>query len=133
MAEKRPIMIEISPGELIDRMTILEIKVDNFRDVRKLESVRQELELLERVRQQSLTPGAQLDELTAQLKAVNAELWRIEDAIRLQEQRRDFGAAFIELARLIYRTNDRRSQLKQRINELYGASLAEEKSYPAYE
>ena len=133
MAESKPITIQISPGELIDRMTILEIKVEHFTQEQKLRRVRLELESLQVIRRQSLTPDPQHDELTAQLKAANADLWRIEDAIRLHEQRRDFGAEFIALARSIYRINDHRSQLKQRINALFGSSLSEEKLYPDYE
>jgi hypothetical protein len=133
MAEPRSITIEISPGELIDRMTILQIKTERIRDAQKLQRVRLELQALETVRHSALPPNPELEELIASLKAINGQLWEIEDAIRLQEHRKDFGPQFIGLARSIYRTNDRRSELKRRINELCGTTLSEEKAYPAYE
>ena len=84
------------------------------------------------IRAGAIRSSSELAELTAELKAANEELWRIEDALRLCERQRTFGAEFIELARSVYRQNDRRGRLKQQINELVGSSLREEKQYVSY-
>jgi hypothetical protein len=124
--------VPVSAGELIDKISILAIKAEHFRDVEKLRHVQEELKLLEVVRDQALQPSEELAELTAQLKSVNAELWRIEDEIRDCERTQDFGPAFVKLARAVYHTNDRRSELKRQINTLVGSSIVEEKSYTPY-
>ncbi len=129
MGRDKLIAVCISAGELIDKMTILEIKAEHFRDSEKLAHVRQELELLRTVWRQSIEPSPQLEEVTSQLASINRELWRIEDAVRLCEREQDFGPRFVELARSVYRNNDRRCDLKRRINELTGSQLVEEKSY----
>ena len=126
------IRVDIAPGELIDKITILEIKVARFTDPVKRENVATELALLRKARNRALPPTQQLDQLTAELRAVNERLWRIEDAIRDCERARDFGPGFIELARSVYRTNDRRAALKRRINEHLGSAIIEEKSYSPY-
>jgi hypothetical protein len=127
----RPLLVEVSPGELLDKLTILEIKSERIADPRKRENVRTELAALAAARE-TLEPSPRLAELVAQLKAVNEALWDIEDAIRLCERDGDFGPRFIELARSVYRTNDRRAALKRAINELLSSSLIEEKSYTDY-
>lgn len=126
------IMVEIAPGELIDKITILEIKLENIRDKDKLANVRREYEILTGVLQKEVVASAALSQLTAALKDVNAELWRIEDDIRAQERAKTFGADFVALARLVYRTNDRRAGLKREINDLLKSNIIEEKSYAAY-
>lgn len=125
-------MIEIGPGELIDRITILEIKLDNIRDEAKLVNIRHEYELSMGTLRKEVAQSAELDRLTAELKAVNAELWRIEDDIRAQERANQFGDTFVALARSVYRTNDRRAALKRQINDLFESKIVEEKSYEAY-
>jgi hypothetical protein len=132
-AENAPVRIAVSAGELIDKITILEIKAAQFTDAGKLRHVGRELELLAAARDRAIRPSARLSELTGQLKSVNAKLWRIEDAIRGCERQQDFGARFIELARSVYRCNDRRFELKRDINQLVGSSLVEEKSYKPYQ
>ncbi len=127
----RPLLVEVAPGELLDKLTILEIKSERIADVRKRENVRVELAALAAARD-TLEPSPRLAELTAQLKAVNEALWDIEDAIRLCERDGDFGPRFIDLARSVYHTNDRRAALKRAINELLHSSLIEEKSYTDY-
>jgi tetratricopeptide (TPR) repeat protein len=124
--------IEIAPGELIDKITILEIKSKRIVEDEKLRNVRTELTALAAVRDQELGRSEELERLTTELKAVNEALWQIEDEIRLCERKRDFGARFIELARSVYRQNDRRSALKRQINELLGSRFIEEKAYTAY-
>jgi post-segregation antitoxin (ccd killing protein) len=123
------IPIEIAPGELIDKITILEIKRERIADSAKLANVRKELDLLNAARQRAIHPSPRLDELTAELKKTNEALWQIEDALRVCERNQEFGPAFIELARSVYRENDRRADLKRQINRLLGSKLIEEKSY----
>ena len=128
----KPILVEIAPGELIDKITILQIKSERITDADKLRNVRVELEVLETARDGAMAAGDELDALTAQLKQVNEALWEIEDGIRDCERERDFGPKFVELARSVYHSNDRRAALKRQINELLGSKLLEEKSYGAY-
>jgi len=126
------VRIDVAPGELLDKITILEIKAENIADRDKLANVRHELDTLTTARASSLPDSRALDRLTADLKAVNARLWAIEDAIRACERADDFGPAFIQLARDVYRTNDRRAAIKRQVNDLLGAAIVEEKSYTAY-
>jgi hypothetical protein len=112
-------------------MSILEIKLERIADRAKRENVGHELNVLSDVRQ-LLPQTADLTALTADLKAVNERLWEIEDAIRDCERRQEFGPAFVELARSVYRQNDRRAALKRQINELLGSRLIEEKAYAPY-
>ncbi len=123
---------EISPGELIDKITILEIKADRISEPEKLESVAYELKKLTAVRDEALPNLVELGRLTIDLKAVNGRLWDIEDEIRGYERRVSFGDAFIERARAVYRTNDQRAAIKGRINRLLGARIRAEKSYAPY-
>jgi Family of unknown function (DUF6165) len=129
----RPIPVETAPGELIDKITILEIKSERMVDAGKLRNVRAEMASLRQTRDRAVSPSWGLSKLTEELKAVNERLWEIEDEIRACEQQSEFGARFIELARSVYRENDRRAQLKRQINELLGSTLVEEKSYADYQ
>jgi len=126
------IAVPISPGELIDKITILQIKQERIADPAKLRHVEEELHALAAVRDEAIPPSAELDTLVAELKRVNEALWDIEDAIRDCERRQDFGPKFIELARSVYHSNDRRSELKRAMNERLGSALVEEKSYQPY-
>lgn len=128
----KPITVEVSPGELIDKITILEIKNARLTDAAKLANVRLELATLQAACAQALPPSERLTALTAELRAVNETLWQIEDDIRDCERLADFGPKFIELARAVYRQNDRRAGLKRQINELLGSKLVEEKAYKNY-
>ena len=127
-----PILVEIAPGELVDRMTILVIKTERITDAAKLANVRIELETLQRARDAGVPASDELDRLTAELKAVNDSLWEIEDDFRDCERAQDFGPRFIELARAVYVTNDQRAALKRQINDLLGSRIVEEKSYASY-
>jgi hypothetical protein len=131
--DARPVLIEVGPGELIDKITILRIKSERMSDAGKLANVRHELDVLEKARAENLADGADLRRLEADLKAVNEALWVIEDDIRQCEADKDFGPAFIELARSVYKQNDRRAALKKEINLLTGSSIVEEKSYTEFE
>jgi len=126
------ITIEVSPGELIDKITILEIKAERIADAAQLANIRYELELLRAVRATRLAGSEALERLEGALKSVNETLWQVEDDIRDCEAAGDFGARFVELARAVYRTNDRRAALKHEIGALFGARLVEEKSYKDY-
>lgn len=128
----KPILVEIAPGELIDKITILEIKRERMTDPGRLRNVGIELETLLAARDRAVCGSEELDELSAELKAVNENLWEIEDAIRTCEREGNFGSRFVELARAVYFNNDRRSALKRQINELLGSRLMEEKSYASY-
>jgi len=132
MPPAQPIQVEIAPGELIDKITILEIKAERIQDEEKLRNVRVELDVLAKARDAAMAPSPDLKALTDGLKSVNESLWDIEDDIRDCERQQDFGPKFIELARSVYRSNDRRAALKRQINELLGSKLVEEKSYSAY-
>ena len=126
------VTVPISPGELIDRITILEIKLVRIDDEGKRANVRTELEALADARDQAVPPTAELVALAADLKAINERLWEIEDDLRDCERAGDFGSRFVELARGVYRSNDHRAAVKRAINELLGSRLIEEKSYAAY-
>lgn len=125
----------ISLGELIDKITILEIKVANITDPEKLKNVNHELTVLNAKIAQILdTEGhAKLKPLQADLLAINKELWVIEDDIRDCEFAKDFGDNFIALARSVYVTNDKRAHAKKVINLAFGSELIEEKSYKDYQ
>jgi tetratricopeptide (TPR) repeat protein len=122
------LLVEVSAGELLDKITILEIKSERIRDPAKLGNVRAELAALEGARR-ALPGSPEVAALAAELKAVNEALWQIEDDIRGCERAGDFGPRFVALARAVYRSNDRRAALKRRVNELSGSRLVEEKSY----
>ena len=128
----RIITAEISPGELIDKITILEIKMDRITEDTKLKNIKTEWDTLNQSRANKILISAQLEELTAELKAINETLWVIEDDIRECEHRKEFGEAFITLARSVYLNNDHRARVKRKINELLGSRLIEEKSYSDY-
>ncbi len=126
------LMVPVSWGELIDKITILTIKREKIRDLVKQRNVVTELELLIGVRDLALQPTPDHRALFEALEAVNRVLWDIEDAIRGHEARQDFGPEFIALARSVYRENDRRSAVKRQINELLGSDIVEEKQHPHY-
>jgi hypothetical protein len=126
------VIVEIAPGELIDKITILEIKLERIKDAAKLANVRTEWETLTKSRDAAFENTEELAKLTADLKAINEDLWVIEDDIRDCEKAKDFSDTFVQLARAVYVTNDRRADGKRAINELLGSRLMEEKSYADY-
>jgi hypothetical protein len=127
--EMTEIAIPAAVGELIDKITILEIKESHIGEAAKLENIRRELTLLRRLKSECGLGGARLAELQAELKSMNCVLWNIEKALRGHEASDDFGAAFVSLARQVYKTNDRRAILKKKINLLFNSVIIEEKSY----
>ena len=126
------LMVPISPGELIDKITILEIKSARMTDAAKLHNVRTELTLLHDTWRASAWSAVDIAAEWSGLRDVNGQLWDIEDRIRDKERDGRFDAGFIELARAVYVTNDERAAIKRRINTRLGSSLVEEKSYQEY-
>ena len=126
------ITVPVSVGEVVDKVTILEIKSERISDTEKLRNVAAELDALRPLVSGGVFDSAELVALTDGLRAVNAELWDIEDDIRAEEAAGRFGERFIELARAVYVTNDRRAELKKKINLATGSQLVEEKSYEDY-
>ncbi|MGQ9370069.1 DUF6165 family protein [Azospirillum sp. ST 5-10] len=126
------VRVDIAPGELLDKITILEIKLERIADPAKTRNVAVEHELLTRTADAALPKSAELSALVRRLKAINERLWVIEDDIRACERAKDFGETFIALARAVYHTNDERAAVKRAINTLLNSALVEEKSYAAY-
>lgn len=126
------ILAPVSPGELIDKLTILQIKSRRITDATKLANVRRELDVLTQCWQRSPWGAADIRADEAALLAVNERLWDIEDRIRDKERAKAFDAGFIELARAVYIENDDRAAIKKRINTALGSTIVEEKSYAAY-
>jgi hypothetical protein len=126
------ISIPISVGELLDKLTILEIKSERITNPAKLANIERELKLLNQSWMQSKLSDCDIGPVIQELKRVNEKLWSIEDEIRLKELANTYDERFIELARSVYVENDRRASLKRQINEITGSVLIEEKEYPAY-
>ncbi len=126
------VTVPVSVGELLDKISILEIKLERIDDVAKRSNVQREHAALVGVRDGALTLTPRMAELCDELKRVNERLWEIEDAIRDKERAKAFDEEFVELARSVYRTNDRRAALKRELNALTGSALVEEKSYADY-
>lgn len=126
------IKVPVSFGEVLDKITILEIKLERIKDEAKLNNVKLELGELNATWSEAVSDPSAIAPLRQQLKAVNEELWVIEDDIRDQEADQNFGARFIELARAVYVTNDKRAALKKDINLALGSRFVEEKSYQDY-
>ena len=126
------ILIQTSAGELIDKITILEIKREKISDSKSLEIVDKEYTLLKQTAKENLKINSEIENLWKNLKEVNLKLWEVEDEIRLAEKNKIFNAKFIELARSVYKLNDNRSKLKSKINHLTGSSIKEIKQYSKY-
>ena len=126
------IKIDVSVGEIMDKLTILEIKAEKIQDHDKLANVRKERDSLLFVIDQPAYQSDEMKQMIAELKDINLKLWEIEDAIRLKEADKAFDDEFIELARSVYFTNDKRADVKKQINLATGSELVEEKSYEDY-
>ena len=124
--------VPISWGELFDKITILEIKLENLREVNALKNVKLEHDQLYIIYNRNFSENENAKSLITDLKIINQKLWDIEDKIRDKERSKTFNEDFIELARKVYFTNDERSQIKRNINEIFGSELIEEKSYAHY-
>ena len=126
------INVPISPGELVDKITILEIKKEFIDDINKLKNIKHEYDLLMQIYSKDISKTDGVDSLKSKLKNINLSLWKIEDDIRDCERDKIFNERFVKLARDVYFTNDKRSKVKLEINLLLNSSLVEEKSYKDY-
>jgi len=125
-------LIPISWGELFDKITILQIKLENLQDKNALKNVKIEYDQLCIIYDKNFLEDANAKNLMTDLKQINQKLWNIEDEIRDKERNKIFDLKFIELARSVYIINDERSRIKRNINETFGSELIEEKSYADY-
>ena len=130
--KSKKILTEISAGELLDKISILEIKLDNIKDKESLIEINKELESLKQTKNSALEITKDLQNLIDQLKQINMTLWAIEDKKRMCEKNKDFGKIFIELARNVYINNDKRAKIKSEINKLLGSNIKEVKKYASY-
>lgn len=126
------ILTPISPGELLDKLTILQIKCEEITDAAKLANVQLERKLLQNIVDAHIPLREDITTLVLELLAVNKKLWSIEDNIRDCERNKDFGPDFVKYARAVYHTNDKRCDLKKQINLALGSRIIEEKSYEYY-
>ena len=124
--------VPISLGELFDKITILQIKLENLTSKNALENVEQELKKLQSILTQNGPKTMETIRLEGELRQINQQLWDIEDKIRDKERAKSFDDEFIQLARSVYITNDERSRIKRKINDMLGSELVEEKSYAKY-
>jgi len=128
----KSIVVPISFGELVDKITILEIKSERIQDEKKLHNIRAELGVLREIFSSQNAVPLGVKELKNELRKINEVLWDIEDRIRCCERQNELGQEFIKLARSVYITNDRRSSIKRQINEIAHSAIIEEKSYQPY-
>jgi len=128
----KDVVVPVSPGELLDKITILRIKAARMSDPAKVANVRLELELLERTWKESGCADHDVANEERALQAINEKLWIIEDDIREKERAQQFDAKFVELARAVYFSNDERAAIKRRVNVALGSRIVEEKSYKPY-
>ncbi len=126
------IKVDVSVGEFLDKVSILEIKSERIKDAAKLENVNRELKLLKETWADSEFANADIADEMGRLKAINEKIWEIEDGIRDKERGRTFDEEFIELARSVYYSNDERAAIKKELNLKLGSGLVEEKSYSDY-
>lgn len=126
------IEVPVSVGELMDKISILEIKQNRIQETHKLENIKRELTYLLNIREEHVPIDGEVEDLYGRLKETNENLWDVEDRIRRCESKKDFGEEFIQLARFVYHENDKRAQLKSDLNNKLGSHLREEKSYQNY-
>ena len=130
--KSKKILTEISAGELLDKISILEIKLDKIKDKGSLIEINKEYTSLSETKNSNISITKDLENLTKQLKETNTKLWSIEDEKRMCEKNKDFGKKFIELARSVYLNNDKRAKIKSEINILLGSNIKEIKKYINY-
>ena len=128
----KKILSEISAGELLDKISILEIKLEKIRDKASQEEINKEYKILKEVQSSSIEVTEKLKILFQEIKEVNLNLWNVEDKLRICEKNEDFGQNFIKLARGVYINNDKRSKIKSKINEVSGSNIKEIKQYVDY-
>jgi len=126
------VLSEISPGELLDKISILEIKLEKIKDKNSQEKIKIEYKILKKIQNSSIKMSDKIKDLYRSVSDVNIKLWDIEDKLRIYEQNKDFGKNFIELARGVYFNNDKRAKLKNEINEILKSDIREIKQYVDY-
>ena len=132
MHKSKKILSEISPGELLDKISILEIKIEKVKDKNSLEEIKKEYKILKEIQTSSIEITGKIKDLFQSVKNVNIKLWNIEDKLRICEKNKDFDKNFIELARGVYFANDERAELKSKINKILKSNIIEIKQYDDY-
>ena len=130
--KSKKILTEISAGELLDKISILEIKLEKIKDKNSQEEIKKEYKILKEIQNSSIKYEDRIKNLINSIKEVNIKLWDAEDKLRICEKNKDFGKSFIELAREIYFNNDKRSKIKSEINKILGSNIREIKQYVNY-
>ncbi len=130
--KSKKILSEISAGELLDKISILEIKLDKIKNPNNHEQIKKEYNLLKKVQNSNIEMGHEVKKLCEDLKAVNLTLWNVEDKIRICEKNKNFANDFIELSRAVYSNNDKRAKIKSDLNEMLGSNIREIKQYVNY-
>ena len=130
--KSKKILTEISTGELLDKITILEIKLVKIKDKENLLEINKEYESLKETKNSNIKLTKNLEKLIIQLKEINLKLWDIEDKKRICEKNKDFGQAFVDLSRSVYLNNDKRANIKSEINKILGSNIREVKKYVNY-
>ena len=130
--ESKKILTEISAGELLDKISILEIKLAKIKDKESIFEINKEYESLKNTKKLNIKSSQNLEKLTNQLKEINLKLWDIEDQKRICEKNKDFGKNFVDLARNVYLNNDKRAKIKSEINKILDSNIKEIKQYSNY-
>jgi len=123
--KSKKIVSEISAGELLDKLSILEIKLDKIKNQNRQQEISKEYKILQKTKEMNIESTQEINQLIEEIKIINLKLWEIEDKIRVCEKNKDFGKDFIELARAVYLTNDKRAKIKSKINEIVGSNIKE--------
>ncbi len=126
------ILTEISAGELLDKLSILEIKLNKIKNPSFLQEVKREYDILNKTKNNNISSSDKIDILYKNLKKINEKLWKIENEIRLCEKNSDFNDKFVQLARNVYFENDKRAKIKLEINKVLGSNIKEVKQYTEY-
>ena len=130
--KSKKILSEISAGELLDKISILEIKLEKIQDKNNQEEIRKEYKILKETQSSSIEFTDKIKNLFKEIKKVNIELWDIEDKIRIHEKNKDFGKNFVQLSRNVYFNNDKRAKLKSEVNKMLSSNIKEIKQYADY-
>ena len=130
--KSKKILSEISAGELLDKISILEIKLEKIKDKNSQEEIKKEYKILKEIQNSSIKIEDEIKDLFKSIKEINLKLWDIEDKLRICEKNKDFGKNFIELAREVYFNNDKRSKIKSKMNKVLGSNIREVKEYAHY-
>jgi len=130
--ESKKILSEISAGELLDKMSILEIKLEKIRNKNDKDVINKEYLMLKKTRNTNIQLNKKTEQLIKEIKKINLVLWNIEDEIRNCEKEKNFSKKFVELARSVYLNNDKRAKIKSEINEIFGSNIKEIKLYADY-